>query len=650
MWLAGPYDAVVDDVRDAMADRKAIGAPRLAGLGLLAGLLTWTLLPLAPQGNLDGSWKAALVMSLERGLRFGPEIDFTFGPLGFLDLPHMYSEGLGAIGWLATSAIHLLLCVAIALAAGRCAGWVTAVGLTAIGAIASIYLEPFVALSCLLLLVLVRELGRPADNPPHERRELLVVGAVAATCAVASLVKLSDALAIIAIGLALAAASRARWPALATFGAVFVVAFVASWTIAGQRPGDIGDWLGASIQLVSGYSSAMGLPGPERLEGNRNLETAALLVTTVPVLVALTASLRGWTTTRRTAVLAAFGVFWFLGYKAGFVRHGAGPFFASLLVVVVFVLPWRIGLRRERLLALAVLGPAFVATQGIALADLDPVGRASNAVSQVTTILDEEARRATIEEARAEIRATYAVPPEMLVAIGGAGVHVAPFDAAVAWAHPELRWAPLPIFQTYAAYTADLDARDAAVLASPDGPEFVLRKANATIDGRLEWYEAPRTMLALACNFREVGVASPWQLLERAPDRCSAPRPLGSVSVRLGETVTVPDPGDADTIVVARIHGLQSDPLERLRTLLASASVWSITIGEPYRLVPGTADGPLIVGRPPGLLYATPNDAPGTDSFIVRGGESVLVPYVPQPEIELVIDFEAIEVGPWPEP
>ena len=348
----------------------------------------------------------------------------------------------------------------------------------------------------------------------------------------------------------------------------------------------------------------------------------------------------------------ACAAFLLVGYKDGFVRHGPDELFATLFIVVVWAPNWRVEQRPLRILALAVIGAAFLVVGPLDVAQLKPIDRGANALAQARTLLDPRLRSAVIEDARSGVQDAYAVPPPMLARIGNGTVHVAPYDAAVVWAYPSLHWSPLPVFQTYAAYTAALDALDAARMASPDGPQFVLRRSNAVIDKHLEWWEAPRTILAMACNFEEVLSNRTWQLLERRGDRCSAPRPIGSVTVRPGEIVTVPSAPDPDMIVVARIHGLQADPIERLRTFVASGSIWTMTLasGGIYRLVPGTADGPLIVGSAPGLVYAAPHGPPSVGWFRLAPGPAVGTPSDPAPDIALTIDFEAIRISPWPAP
>ena len=67
----------------------------------------------APGGGLDPSWHGALYMATERGMHFGTQLVFTFGPLGFLSVPELWYRGLATAALAFQGALHLLLCVAL---------------------------------------------------------------------------------------------------------------------------------------------------------------------------------------------------------------------------------------------------------------------------------------------------------------------------------------------------------------------------------------------------------------------------------------------------------------------------------------------------------------------------------------------------------
>jgi hypothetical protein len=145
----------------------------------------------------------------------------------------------------------------------------------------------------------------------------------------------------------------------------------------------------------------------------------------------------------------------------------------------------------------------------------------------------------------------------MVALMRGHTVDVSPWEQTVVWAYPQLRFDSLPVITDYNAYTPSLDQLDASYLGSRDAPRFILRQAVA-IDGRDPAFEPPATQLAIECSYRQVavrvaGIADSWQLLERGPNRCGTPRPLGSVATGFDQWVAVPNAPAGDA-VVARIQ------------------------------------------------------------------------------------------------
>lgn len=82
-------------------------------LGILVGLLSWPVETVPAGIGLDPSWVAALHLVADRGLHFGADIVYTFGPLGFLGLPQPYFGGTSALALAAVVGLHLTVCVAL---------------------------------------------------------------------------------------------------------------------------------------------------------------------------------------------------------------------------------------------------------------------------------------------------------------------------------------------------------------------------------------------------------------------------------------------------------------------------------------------------------------------------------------------------------
>ena len=195
------------------------------------------------------------------------------------------------------------------------------------------------------------------------------------------------------------------------------------------------------------------------------------------------------------------------------------------------------------------------------------------------------------QRARTNLRSRdYRLTPTIVSALRGHTIHIRPWEAGIAWAYPEVRWQPVPVFQEYTAYTAGLDDLDAAFLRSPDAPERILTQPLA-IDIRNPDWESPAAMVAIVCHYRELLADHPWQVLGRVANRCGSERSLGVVKARVGETVSVPDAGSRNELVVARIEGLDYSMLYGLRSTLWRAPEVHIRLdgGRRNRLVPGTA-------------------------------------------------------------
>ena len=128
-------------------------------------------------------------------------------------------------------------------------------------------------------------------------------------------------------------------------------------------------------------------------------------------------------------------------------------------------------------------------------------------------------------------------------ALAGLTVAAEPWEDALSFAYPQLRWRPEPVLQSYSAYTSYLDHLDASFLASPRAPERILYQSVA-LDGRDPFWDPPTTMVATYCHYRQLSVSGPWQVLGLVPDRCGEGHVVGQARAHFGQPVDVPvEPG-----------------------------------------------------------------------------------------------------------
>jgi hypothetical protein len=605
---------------------RRVSGPLLAARPVvLAGLLTilaWPIANSATRANIDGSWQIALHLAAATGLQHGVDIVWTYGPLGFLGFPHPYVGATSSLALAASIGIYLALIGTMLVEARRILPLWAALVVTLLVARIFVLLPPFEAFQALVFVWSVEAL---ADRIPWPTPVLAATGGILAGVAV--LGKVNVGMFVVLMGIAtIAFISRPWWKGLAVFVVVAAVSGLAAWVAAGQHLSDLGAYVAGVYQIVSGYNDAMGAdPGPKRTWIFLALAGAAAIV-----------SWTGWQTSRtwprrRRIGLAVVGlIFGFAMWKTAVVREHA-TFVLATAVVAMFPFAPRIE-RRTWLVAVLGLGLAFAGSSAIEpRIYLNVVGSVESIVGEARDAFQPGRGDQAAARTRMELQASYGIDPATLAAIGGHTVHLDPYQTSVAFAYPELRWAPLPVFQSYSAYTPPLDRINADLLRSAVAPERILRGYEpaaptdllrswigrplrpgevlpSTVDGRFRWFESPDGTLEMFCRYVQTVASDRWQVLARTDRSCGPPEPLGTVKAQAGEAVSVPIETRPDRFVIVRIGGVQPSLLGRVRAALFKARDWHIKLDDTrYRLVPDTATD--------GLLLAVPPSADGSGPF-----------------------------------
>ncbi|MQA76228.1 MAG: hypothetical protein GEU88_18170 [Solirubrobacterales bacterium] len=603
--------------------------------GLAVAILTWDGALVTPIPGLDPSWILGLNLAAAAGLDHGTQFVFTYGPLGFLEEPLVVDGGLATLSALYLLASRAALAASLLWVARRSFGWLPAAALAVVVAAIAPRAIGSVPLALTMVWCLVA-LQAPA---PRWAPRLVVVGG-GALAALEVLVKLNVGLTILAVVVVTAVAlpgDRVR-RALGLLG-VFVFTYAALWFASGQGIGNVDDYIRSSFYVVSGYSEAMQHEAPVVAWD----WLAALLVGLVTLGATAVAAARG-TAIRGAAMVLIVGLLLFSLEKFAFVRHDGGSvaaFFEGLLPVWL-ALRWRGVARLVPWAAVALISLAyFTAAKGVADFTIQP----KLAVDQLRTLLVPDDRAQARDDARAAMRAAYAVDPRSIRRIGDAPVDARPWEIGLIWAY-DLNWRPLAVIQDYQAYTPELDRLNADALASDDGPRFILRHAGygddprIGVDGRFTTFDAPRETQVMLCRFRPALTSGSYQLLVRARDRCGEPRPLGTVTAAYGEQVAVPAAGGGEA-VFARIDGAAAHGIERLRAFAYRAAVRRISLGPASAPLPArNAESGLLISAPPDADFPAPFAlAPNVETIAVdsEGGFATS-------EGELRIEFYAMPI------
>ena len=571
----------------ASAD-ASVRRERLTGLVVAIAVAFITYPALIPDigWELDQSWAAALHMARAQGLVFGRDLVFTYGPLGWLTTATMFYEGTGAIA----IAVRFPILVAVAYVIWRRLRSLTSVPVSLIGCVAlswmigSVFLiggeAPLLVVLAVLGAYLTR-LASPASTPIPR----WVPGALGALSALMLVIKFDTgvsvaawtAFIVVAEWLLYGQSGRRVLMAAASSVGSFALALVVLWVACDQPLGYLGTWLDLSLSLFFGFNDAMAQPGY-----GWELQLAFASMAGLVVL----ARQRGLVLDRRRGRLLwlALGASAFVFAKQAFLRHDSHSLrwwaFVGFAVLVLAV-------RRTVLIGTFLVVPSVIVAGAIAgsftftnpTASIRAVDRA---FGQVTSHAE---RRQVREWSRTILPKAHPLPDDIVAAIKGDTVHVAPVRSVVSWIYPTTTFRPFPILQHYHGFTPKLDRWTADFVHGPRAPRYVVYERFA-IDSRVDRWEPPETMLAMLCRYRFVTGEQQWQLFERrARNACGERRRIDVVEGRVGEEIFTPL-GNDDEVVVGRFGGAAFSPglVQRVRSLLSRPPIMDVFVaGNPNR-------------------------------------------------------------------
>ena len=583
--------------------------PLLSVVTLVVVALSWPFRSL-PLFTMDVSWQLGLHQAATQGLRFGQDLVFTYGPLGFLAWPTPFTGATSTLAFIVSAAIYVAMVALLLGAARRMFPLVVAILVVLLFARALGYLAPSETLQ-----VIVFGVGVDLIRRDRVARPALVAAALGALAAAALLGKLNIGVSVTAMTVVVVlAVSPRRLRGFLVFGGAFIATFLVLWLVTGQPVTDLPAYVKGSMEIISGYSDAMARNGPD---GRWIYVLFLVAAATLAYLTWRTST--GWPWRRRLPLATLLLLFLFAAWKLAFVRDTPTPAFASLAFAAFLLLPARLP-RPLVVIVLAAFGLAFLGVSRVPPTTYaDVVTSATDFVRQARDDLLPWRWASAEDETRSYLQGQFAVPPEMLAAIAGHSVNIDPVAEGVATAYPGFTWRPQPIFQSYSAYTAYLDKLNADQLRSPARPERILRQVDVprtqggrsippAVDGRFYWFEAPDATIERLCRYREVDADGGWQLLADTGRACGVPQPISTVTARPGESVTVPPAPGPDDIVAVRVHGIGQSLTARLRSVLWKAPISRVMLdGFGYRLVPGTA--------PDGLVLSVPSAVQGSAPF-----------------------------------
>ncbi|MEE2853921.1 MAG: hypothetical protein VX424_14890 [Actinomycetota bacterium] len=577
----------------------------------IASFILWPQSSVDAGIGLDQSWEAGLALARMHHLAWGPQIVYTYGPLGFLQSTAYYSFDQSLLASIYQPLVLAALFLGITAALRQRHAPMTSLlgaffttGVTAVLYI-EFWLNPGLKYPELLVLAAFVWAAVPMlQHGPTRSTVFTTCCALGAVAGLQLLVKVNTGIAIVAI--ALAASLLLGWKEIgrhcATLAA-FAMSTLVWWVLAGQRPQDLPTWLRYGAAIVSGYSDGMALP------------LSAFTIIAVVMSLAWIAALWVMYARARAEISRSFVVLvtlvTLITDRSAVGRPAHLFLLLGLIVVGIAITPLsKIARRVFVVLAVAVVVVALGAERAVLSATGDhthdrivaAVQAPGQAVDRLLTLATPGKFGKRIDQAKARQRALYAVPERFVKTIGSETVHIDPDEASAAWAYG-MAWRPAPIFQAHQAYMPSLDDLNSQTMAA--GPRFVLSwrsptsPATGTIDGRLGVQQSPRYSRALLCDYTVKDIENRWALFAHTGSRCAPPAPLSQVSIRGKEAVTIPAPSGPDMAVLVGID-LAPTVIDRLfQGTVAPLTVPTVVLdGAAYRLIAANAAEPFLVNVP----------------------------------------------------
>jgi hypothetical protein len=400
----------------------------------------------------------------------------------------------------------------------------------------------------------------------------------------------------------------------------FLVVPAAALVAARQSLSNFASYVHGSLAVALGYSPAMGS------SGGRQAEDWYAVVDVVLLAGVFALALVGRPVREKAAIsLMLAGWAWEV-VKEGFVRHDLHDLtFFGLFVVALCLarLPRSFVPFQAGAIALA----AFLActANGGVPPSLHSPREAAGALEQEVRDLVVPSRWAHQEAvAREQARLNGgALAPDLVRSLRGYTVANGTSEDSLSIAYPELHWDPVPVLQSYSAYTGYLDNLDASFLSSGRAPERLLYQP-ATIDLRNPDWDPPATIEAMYCHYAQVGVSEQWQVLARVPDRCGRGSVIGVAKATFGQPFAVP-PANGEMEVAT--FSLSSPLWARAEGALLKppqlhVTAWDQGTGKAttYRFIPGTEGDAHVLAAPASLGYSHEFAPPTVARLELTGG------------------------------
>ena len=501
-----------------------------------------------PTSGLDPSWVIGLYKATADGMQFGHDIVFTLGPLGFMFRQFYIDPELWLLSFAFLLFTHFLFIFSIALIMVKSsATWKEYLIVIPILLISIVFLgdyELMLSASIIFYLAAINKLDRKYEPYFLSFFSLLL--------AIASLIKFNLAMmsVIIIVLFLIISFSKKEYKRHLYVLFVYVLSLIILWKLAGQSFINLPDYVFYSFHLSSGYSDAMSFQGPD-------WQLYAGLISLIFIIVLFYYSLIKKNNNLFVFIFLNSGIF-FLVFKHGFVRHDNHVLYFLVTYAILFMCIYLVygktgnsGLRYIPLfLSLLLVTPIYFAYPGIMTENISQKVPAYE--SAFSLISNPSYQNQVLENSKSSIRLDYSLDNETIKYINNKTMDIFPWDIALAWAY-NFNWSPRPVFQSYSAYTEQLDKLNAGHFSKEKAPQVLLYSFKS-IDWRYPLFDEPATFAAILNNYTFVNRSSEFLILSYNPQENTTiiEQDLGAIKIEPGKPIKIPEYNDG--YVFGQIH------------------------------------------------------------------------------------------------
>ncbi len=558
--------------------------------------------------GLDSSWVFATNYFAHSHFKFGPDIIFTYGPLGFLYLPEMIGQNI-PIALVVRGCIWLLL----------------------FGKIAAMYRGGFDRIACILLLVsllLAQSLltvdymagitgllflvsrGPEQQSFTNTTLPLSLLAAVAFLTKTSIYAMLMMSVTAYFLFTYIEARKRPSGASILRVGCVVLTPFIAYLV---YNPSLQGLWayIVSGADVANGYSEAMstlGLPP-------RDYFFISLLIALLLGLIAYSVWRRWMPWGHAACIVAGF----YVGLKHGIVRadgHLAITYAFAVVLFAIVILNWN---RQIAARATAVVGWAAVCIVSLIGLNLySPVFAADhwNATSRIDRVGDlfqwTQSMAALAAESASNVRIDR-LPDALLARIQHSPITIFPTELTYAQAN-DLNLLPLYTLQSYSAYTHRLDLLTADHVRKSPADTRLLMEWN-DIDGRHPLLDVPATWMAIYSGFQADLAESKFLLLKKRQNPKDIQfKPIKQEKSDLRQWLDVPKRAHAVSVSVSfspTLWGTARRTFYKTNPVSVEFETENGILG-PFRVIPD-------VLREPVMINCLPSDAASLQSLLFAG-------------------------------